>query len=79
MRLGTFVVCVVVVAGCFGPTGPSDTSPIRRPQSPPPPPPPPAIVRGVVTDSLQHKPLSGAYVHWGWSAFGCGDPAGSID
>lgn len=76
MRLVTFVVCFAFVSGCYGPTAPDERF-LRAPSPPPPPPPPPSIVSGVVTDSLQHNPLSGAYVHWAWSAFGCGDPAGS--
>lgn len=63
MRLGMLVVCFAVTAGCFGPTSPSDSA-IRRPQSPPPPP-GSAIVRSVVTDLVQHGPLSGVYIHWG--------------
>lgn len=61
MRLASFVVCVVFTAGCFGPTNPSDTSPIRQLPSPPSP---PAIVSGVVTDSLHYDPVSGARIEW---------------
>lgn len=67
MELGIIVVCLAVIAGCVGPTSPSDDRFLRRPGTPPPSSPPSgsAFVRGVVTDSIQHNPLGGAVIHWG--------------
>jgi hypothetical protein len=69
---------LAAIAGCFGPTSPSDDRFLRGPSPPPPPPIPPATVNGVVTDSLRHIAVSGALIEWGSPASFCGENSDSV-
>jgi len=57
------IAIVTLAAGCS-----ESSSPFVLGPTPPPPPTPPwgsAVVSGIVTDSIEHNPLSGVFIHWG--------------